>query len=204
MICNPRQQSEVSALGEQLAAQIAEVYGNAAPVSNFSLQELAQAIEFYVGNDIGSPCIDSLRVTMLASQALSSMGEDETARRLLVFGSGLIRPSEWAVVRGKDMWVLDLKQMMVREDAWLEMVFFESLSVILESMADVWDRSAGRGVLGLRHVCAVAADILGHCGKKKAAGLAGEIMGSCTEHLTRIGAARGWKEIPDLLNLDLK
>ena len=64
---------------------------------------------------------------MLASQALRSIGHGATARRLLVFGTGLVRPAEWEISAGDSMWVLDLKQITVRSDASLELIFFGNI-----------------------------------------------------------------------------
>ena len=205
MIWNPleREDDPESAVAEYLAAEVAGACNGESGVSAANLQELARAIEFLAGQNPGDGGMESSHVLLLASQALTSLGEGTVARRLVVFGSGLVRASVWEAARSRNMWVLDLKRMMVREDAWLEMIFFGSLSVVLESLADVWDESKGRGTLGLRHVCAAASGMLGKGGKKQVAGLAGEILDWCGGRLKQIGGARGWTEIPEVLNLDV-
>jgi hypothetical protein len=106
MIWNPQVRAEEteSALAAHLAAQMAELYGSGGAAAGAGLQEVARAIEFFVGHDVASGCVDANRVTLLASQALSSLGDRVAARRLLVFGTALVRPSEWEATLSKHMW----------------------------------------------------------------------------------------------------
>jgi len=125
-------------------------------------------------------------------------------RRLFLFGSGMLAPAEWEVRGRATVWALDLKHMTVRDESCLELIFFSGIRVILDSIADVWDDSCGRGTLGLRHVCGAAAELLGgEAGKKNVVRLADEITEVCRSRLAHIGARRGWEACPEVLNLDL-
>ena len=181
---------------------IEENCGEALELDAHQAAELARAVSEYVelNHDSGS-FVDSGYLVMLASRALASLGQERAAHRLLVFGSGLVRPSEWEFTGGRDVWTLDLRQMTVRDSEPLELVFFSSLNIVLASIADVWEGSGGSGFLGLRHVCATAAALLG--GRKKGVdGLAGDIRRHCSAKLEQIGSDRGWCDIPRIVNID--
>ena len=183
---------------------LADLYGKHFPLSSWSVEELARAVERFLEQEGNRGVVDSTRLVLLASRALSSIGEERTARRFVLFGTGLVRPSEWEVTYGEEMWVLDLKQMTVRDDAALELLFFAGLRVILESVADVWDESGGSGVLGLRHVCAAASAVMGDSGdREKVLALSAEIKDLCGRKLRQVGRERGWKDVPQLMNLDM-
>lgn len=203
-IPDAEQERAGSALAKQISAQVSELGGLELLGDPGGLEEVARAVECFLERNGGDGSVESRHVLMLASQALSSVGEGAAARRLLVFGTGLVRPSEWEVVAGDRMWVLDLRQMTVRADDSLEMVFFGSLNIVLEAMADIWDETGGEGVLGLRNVCAAACALLGSdaC-RKRVDALVDEIHNAARTKLNHLGALRGWDEIPQVMNLDL-
>jgi hypothetical protein len=140
---------------------------------------------------------------MLSSRALTSIGEHRAAQRVLVHGTGLVRPAQWEVTGGDAMWVLDLKQITVLSDTCLELVLFQSLNLIVETLADVWNETAGRGVLGLRHVSSAASRLLGREDGKQLEEMAREIRGVCEDKLAKIAGERGWDDTPSIMDLDL-
>ena len=193
-----------SVIASYIMDELGEVCGRDLVVNPSNVEELAGAIESFLKNNGSSAAVDSKYLVMLASRALSSIGEKRAAQRLLLFGTGLIRPAEWEITNGESMWVLDLKQITVKNDVFLELVFLNSLHIILESIADIWDESDGHGVLGLRNICCVASSLLGAQGKtKKISSLAGEIKRLCDRKLEQIGDERGWSEFPHVMNLDM-
>lgn len=206
MIWDPNTTSEPddSAIVSYITAGITMVCGENVPVDSCTIKELARAVESFLQQECDCSFADSKYLVMLASHALSSIGERHVARRLLVFGTGLVRPAQWEVTGEEAIWVLDLKQMTVRDDGFLELVFFNSLNIILESIADVWDESSGQGVLGLRHVYSTSLALLG-CSRKKreAMALAEEIKTLCSGKLGEIRDERGWKDSPLVMNLDI-
>ena len=110
-----------------------------------------------------------------------------------------------AEVTGEEaIWAIDLKQMTIRDDSLIELVFFSSLNIVIEYMAGVWDETAGRGVLGLRHVCCTAEALLGGArNKPEIEKLAREIRAACVQRLEQLRDARGWKDAPFVMNLDV-
>ncbi|MDI6773826.1 MAG: hypothetical protein QME60_00290 [Verrucomicrobiota bacterium] len=192
-----------SALVSHLSAAIGSVCGEQVLGNAQNIGELAAAVDDFLRRRPGK-FVEADHLILMASQALAALGEKQAARRLVVLGTGLVRPSEWTVIGEASAWVLDLKRMTVRADAALELVFFAALDMVLECAGELWDGASGRGTLGLRHVCAAARALLGaeRQGKNSEA-LAGEIMAACRDKLARIGAARRWRHVPDVMNLDL-
>jgi hypothetical protein len=183
---------------------IAENCGDLLSLDDDQATELAEAVAAYMEeSNAAGAFVDSGYLVMLASRALSSIGEKKAAHRLLVFGSGLVRPSEWEFSGGEDVWMLDLRQMTVRQSATLEIVFFNSLNLVLGAIADVWEVSDGAGVLGLRHVCDTASHLLGGGSKQRVGALVSEIKQSCRAKLRHICEERGWQYVPSVMNLDI-
>jgi len=168
-------------------------------------EELAAAVSaFLEEHELTDSFIDAGYLVMLASKAMSSIGQERAALRLVVFGSGMVRPSEWEVTGGSEVWTLDLKQMTVADATSLELVVFNTLNIVLDAITDVWDASGGKGVLGLRHVCDTAAALLGVSrNSKSVADLSNEIVRVCGLKLEQAGRLRGWETFPQVMNLDL-
>jgi hypothetical protein len=168
------------------------------------LHEVAKAVECFVEQAGESVANDKEYLIMLTSKALSSVGKPVAAKRLFLLGTGLVTMSEWEVSGDQTTWTLDLKQVLVKDEPQLELVFFRALRTILEAMADVWDEPSGNGVLGLRHVCSVAGGVLGSPAKKRSVErLAAEIKASCEDTLESIREKRGWRYVPSVMNVDL-
>lgn len=193
--------AEPSPLVSYLTAEM-DACGGTGSLSPSQLQNVAEAVEVYL-QDRQKTVVEANHLVLLASRALKSLGEADSARRLFLYGSGLVRPSEWAVTAGRDMWVLDLQQMTFKTDALIELLFFNSLRTVLSGTADIWDATQGQGVLGLQNVCSVATKLLGST-TRSASTLSDEIADTCTRTLARISTERGWTHVPDVLSLDLR
>jgi len=192
-----------SAVVTQIVNGVADSCGDEPVAHSTEVVELARAVEHFINESGAADSVQSDHLTILASKALTSIGEMGAARKLVLFGTGMVRPSEWVITGFESAWVLDLRRITVRNDTSLELVFFTNLDTIVNSIADVWDGSDGRGVLGLRHVCAAAASLLGSVdNKKKLAGLALEIKALCSSRLEQIRKVRGWGSAPVVMNLD--
>lgn len=193
-----------SALVSQLTDQIGNVCGPDIPLTSEEIRELARAVAVFVRSEEGPPSTDSRSLAMLASRALESLGQQQVARRLLVFGTGLVQPAEWIVSGEEAMWVLDLRRMTVLESCSLELVFFRTLHLIIDSVAEAWDPSMGSGVLGLRYVTRTASSLLGKDAESRLVEvLADEIKTACSRKLEQLRDGRGWRDIPFVMDLDL-
>lgn len=197
-------ESAKSAVVAHITAEINEVCGDDLTLDPSKIEELAKAVESYVQGEHDGVSADSRYLVMLASKALTSLGEGTAGRRLLVFGTGLVKPSEWEVTGEDAIWILDLKEMMINEAAPLELIFFSSLAMVIESIAEVWDGTRGQGVLGVKNVLVTALAILGNdSSSKRVASLGAEIKSVCEKKLDQLGRERTWDQVPRVMNLDI-
>ncbi|MBN1558140.1 MAG: hypothetical protein JW951_08340 [Lentisphaerae bacterium] len=205
MIFDPAAETEaLSPVAHHIVGHVDEVCGGTLSIDADAVEDLARAVEAYLAEGHAGEFVDSRYLVLLACRALSAVGEDRAARRLLLYGTGLVLPSEWEVTGGKAVWVLDLRQITVRAEERLELVLFNCLSGVLGSIAEIWDASRGRGVLGLRHVSGAAQALLGGgSAPGKVRELAREIKTLCALKLSRIGDERGWTHVPEILDLDV-
>jgi hypothetical protein len=193
-----------SPMVSDLTAEIEALCGADMPLSEDQVLELARAVAAFIENECSGVYRDPESLMMLASRALASLGARQVARRLIIKGTGLLRPSEWEVTGEEAMWVLDLRQITLQHGAPLELVFFHCLRLVLESMGEVWDATKGAGVLGLRHVTMSAASLLGGGRSGKDVDkLATEIKDVCRARLGLIRKARGWDGTPFVMDLDI-
>ena len=191
-------------LAAHIRAVIEENAGELLRLDAAQVDELAAAVNAYVeGGATPGMYVDSGCLVMLASRALLSVGERGAAHRLLVFGTGLVRPSAWEIRGGEAVWTLDLGRMAVRADTSLELVFFGILNMVLDCMAQVWDATDGLGTLGLRRIEDAAAGVLQGGRARTVGALAQEIRDACGAKLRQVGAARGWRHVPELMRVDL-
>ena len=191
----------------RMLADLARDFGGRLALTEAQTTELARAVDIYMAvyapERSAAGRHDEPFVAMLASRALADLGQGEVARRLLVYGTGLVSPALWEVSRGEAMWVLDLKRLTVSSMAPLEITLFRCLEKVITASADLWDASRGEGMLGLRHVCATAAGLL-NCrqGSKAVRCLVTELRDAALAQLGETGARRGWLRVPDVICLD--
>ncbi len=183
--------------------EIIAAHGGEEPLPDTWVDEVSKAVSAFVAEGDGAGLyVDSEHLVLLASQAISSVGAPAAARRLLVFGSGLVAPSSWEIRGGGAVWTLDFGRMAVRAGTSLELVFFRSLQLVIESMADVWDSTHGQGTLGLRHARTAAHDVLGKKDRRAVQRFTEEVCAVCRAKLRQLAGKRHWVSVPDLLQLD--
>jgi hypothetical protein len=203
MIWNPHNEPSqgrsavVSSITSEIDGVCGDLLGHAG-----SVEEIARAVEIYL-EEFGDGAIDRSHLVMMASHALSTLGEGKAAHRLLLFGTGFVCPSEWEVTGGEAVWVVDLKQITVRQDAALELIFFNCLNMVLDAVAEVWDGTRGSGVLGLRHVSVAASSLLNTDKKRDLDIFAREVKVVCLKRLEQLRAERNWSSTPEVMDLDI-
>ena len=190
----------------------------------------ASSLDGAISRDGGLPAEYLL---LLIGRALWSVGEEQAARRLLAIqGRALNLPATfveavWApdismmhwhillstrAVRTSalmgplngTLWVLDLERMVLPASTSLELLALNVVRTVIDRVAVLWDHCQGRGLLGLRHVNAVAAGMLGcprHSAKSRA--LAADIHAQVRQRLQALKIDRGWDEMPQVIMLDL-
>ncbi|MCL1857045.1 MAG: hypothetical protein FWF84_05350 [Kiritimatiellaeota bacterium] len=185
---------------QEVMAEIGGAFGEDASPGEETIAAVAAAVEKAMA-DYGEDLTREGRVIELSSHALHALGETATARRLLVFGSGMVKAAIWEFSGGDPLWILDLRTMTVGEGAPLEMTLFLSLFAVLDTVADVWNAASGRGTLGLRHVLTTA-ELLAPQGRpKQRRDLSDEILRRVHDRLAHIARLRAWAAVPDVIPL---
>ncbi len=186
------------------AADTLQAYLSGGQLPDGVLQEVAKAVGGYLSEaGIAQEAFDEGLVVLLAAQALAACGEESTSCRLLVFGTGLAEPAVWEFTGGQRVWSLDLRQVTVRDNAWLELRFFPLLTRIVRGVSEVWNESSGEGTLGLRPVCQSARGLLGGSRSSGDRQLSAEVLRHCRAVLDQVGAESGWRSRPRVVNLDV-
>lgn len=202
MIWNPKQMGATPLPAiEDLVEELSALCGATLGDDIDKLADVAVAVEATLEEQASDVAQAPGMVVALASKALWAIGETRAARRLGLLGAGVILPTEWNVAGGATMWVVDLRPLWPRDGVLMELQVLGSLDMVLDCMADVWDDSDGRGILGLRHL----EDVASRMNRRKSGRRAweSEILAGCAARLRTIGAMRGWRVRPDLMALHM-
>jgi hypothetical protein len=248
MIWNPPAADEHTeqALAAYIADEIKPAGDDGQATATAYRRELAEAIAAFIRRQHPAFAATSLDgaisrngglpteyLLLLIGRALWSVGEEQTARRLLeIQGHALNLPATfveavWApdismmhwhillstrAVRTSSLmgplngtlWVLDLERMVLPASTSLELLALNVVRTVIDRVAVLWDHCQGRGLLGLRHANTVAAGMLG-CPRHsaKSIALAADIRELCARRLQTLKTARGWDETPQVVMLDL-
>lgn len=126
-----------------------------------------------------------------------------------LFASRLVRPARTVTAAGQILWTLDFRRLRKEQAGWLEITLLPGLRALLEQLAPAWDESAGAGLLGLRGLYAAGfAPTPGRRRKKSKSHSAyapldaPALRAFCLRVLAHLQAARGWRQIPNVLYLD--
>ena len=201
MIWNPSQFGaiESAASVEGIATELNLKCGPALSGLDEVLVDVAAAVEAMLAEQDAGPDCDSVMLVELAARALHAIGEERAARRLCLLRSGIIRPAVSSMAGNDPLWILDLRPLAVRAGVMIELELVASVDLVLECLGDVWDKSGGRGILGLWHAPCAPIPL----GKRNAGSMsATEIRAACAARLRAIGARRGWWTQPEILDLD--
>ena len=168
------------------------------------IEQVAHGVACFIEQQPDGFCLDSKDLLLLTSRALSSAGERGLAGRLLAFRTGLVRQADWLTSASTPMLAVDMKRIAVGQNDCLELAVFESLSAVLDAIADSWNDSSGYGALGLLRIRAAAAALIGSpVRSRKTVRLVGEIRSFCAQKLAEIQRARRWNDKPSVLILDM-
>lgn len=190
---------------DRLVREINSAASGLHPLPPESVLEVAKGVAAFVDERLpaGMP-VESERLLAMTSQALSALGEKTLARRLLIFGCGLVHPAEWTVGGERTMLVLDLKRLTVLREDCLEMVLFRTLGVCLDAIADTWDVARGDGTLGLRNIGPAARAFVPprRRADRHIAAFTDEVVSACRTHFECLRERRGWITVPHVILLD--
>lgn len=208
MIQNPSDTDPfaLSDVESQIAGQVAECTAGAWEVDDERLREVARAVDYYVTVEQGAESVDSRSLALLTSQALAGVGDSGLATRLLVHGTGLLRPAVWEIRHGQAMWTLDLRQLAVDDSAAIELIVFSCLTALLRGIASIWDATSGSGVLGIRNLDDAAGALVGGDARrqKRVAEMAEEMVRWCRFLMAYLRRERGWQAAPEVVRLEVR
>lgn len=248
MIWNPPAEKErtAQALTAYIADEIEPAGAEKQAMDTAYRRELAEAITAFIrrqhpafaasspDGSISPPGgLPTEYLLLLIGRALWSVGEEQTARRLLeiqsrslnlpatfveavwapdvsmmhwhiLLSSRAVRTSSLTGTLNGTLWVLDLERMVLPVPTSLELLALNVVRNVIDRVASLWDHCQGRGLLGLRHANTVAAGML-RCPphSAKSTALATEIRDLCTRRLRTLKTTRGWEESPQVIMLDL-
>ena len=185
---------------QEALAEIEASIGEGALLDDVHIDAVASAVEQAMA-DYGEKAASAGRVIELSSHALHAVGETLTARRLLVFGGGMVKAAVWEFSGSEPLWILDLRKMIVGTGAPMEMTLFHSLLAIIDTVADVWNAASGNGRLGLRHVLTTAELLFPRGKPKQRRELSTEILRRAHDRLRHIARRRAWEGVPDVIAL---
>ena len=191
----------------EIAARILEdvpaVCGNPALAANPRLVAVAEGVAAYLADTAGGgDAAADGRALDLMCRALEANGETGLARRIVVCGSTLVHPATWLTANGETFWIMDLARILECEKPCLELALFERTRSVLDTFADVWDATSGKGVLGLKNLEGSAKRVLGlGTDVQRTRRLCEEIHAFCADRMTHHHRLRQWTETPVVIGL---
>ncbi|MBU4200688.1 MAG: hypothetical protein KKG09_11135 [Verrucomicrobia bacterium] len=224
------QQESGNGIGE-LAAYIEAELAAAAPDRPGAARELSLAVEAFIRDNHRDEALASEYLLLLIARALWAIGEETAARRFIKAQGAVWRvappfveaalardlsvphwralldarvvQSSATLARGA-IWIVDIQRLMGPGRGGLELTALRVVNAVIDRIAGVWDHSQGKGILGLRHLDAAAAAVLGcSCRCRKSSDMALEIRSQCVIRLRAAGQSRGWPAVPEVINLDI-
>ena len=126
------------------------------------------------------------------------------------FDTRLVRPLRTITLRGRLVWRLDFRRLVPSEAGWMELTLFPGLHAILERLADAFDDTHGRGIIGLSGLYASGFAPTPHRrrrGRPAARTTAPLDAPAVRDYILRVlhtlASARHWLTLPEVIYLDL-
>lgn len=192
-----------------LAAHILETVPRAcaqgALASQFRVAEAAQGVAAYLAMpenaEVGA-LPDTARLCELLAAALEASGDRALACRIRAFGSAVVYAGQWHAAPGVTVWVLNVGRLIDPGESGMELLLFERLRQLIDSMADVWDAAAGHGILGLRDLRSAARRLVPPNARASRIETAADTLrGFCGDRLEVLRHQRRWAVAPVVMCL---
>jgi len=187
-----------------LREMIADVYalsGHEPDIKETEIEAVGETLRLVLPDMSGEDCRPLL--AGISARVFRDLGAGDLARRLLIFGSGIVTAASWEIAGGETLWILDLERLAGGAGPQTELSLVRSLDTALAAMAEVWDDSSGRGPLGLRHLEQVVQNLLGEAApRRQLRSLERELFKGVASRLEMIACERHWEAVPEVLNLD--
>ncbi|MBR3583203.1 MAG: hypothetical protein IKO01_07165 [Kiritimatiellae bacterium] len=127
-----------------------------------------------------------------------------------LFESHLVRPLRTITLRGRLVWRLDFRRLVPTDAGWMELTLFPGLHAILERLADAFDDTQGRGIIGLAGLYAsgfAPTPRRRRRGRPAPRGIAPLDAPAVRDYILRVlhtlSATRHWTTLPEVIYLDL-
>ena len=111
-----------------------------------------------------------------------------------LFASRALRPMQ--LTSAGALWVLDFGRICLTKDDGFELILFQTVRVLAEKISNVWKRSGGCGVLGIKHLRRPANLLGGRQASRRLHDHLCDVLENCAR-------MNNWKAVPSVLLLDL-
>lgn len=198
-----RHGSRQSEIASQLLDTIPALCGNPDLAAHPRLVAVAEGVAAYLARSPGDRAAHDVdRTVELMCRALEANGESGLARRIVVCGSTIVHPATWLTAGGQTIWIMDLALLQDRTSSCMEMALFERARATLDAFADVWDRTGGSGMLGLKNLTVAARNVLGNDAAPAAIRrFCAELQTYCGDRLLSLTRLRHWTATPAIVGL---
>ena len=210
---------------------VAEMMG-ALGACEASHRAAAEAVAAYWTAHCPDTALNSDFISLLVTRALAAAGDDVAAQNWLEQKTGhlagsdtllplvssrdctmaslasvsarLVRPEHWLFAGREGAWVLDCGHVVLDRAAGTELVCYRALRSLIESVETAWDRTGGRGVLGLRQTATLARRVTGAgANRDRIQALCADMEAFCAQVLAASSKRRGWAHVPAVVQLDI-
>ncbi len=199
-----RPESEQTALTARILDTVPDVCADSTMASQFRVAEAASGVAAYLvapGSDT-AVATDTPRLCALLSEALEASGDRVLACRIKAFGSAVVYAGQWHAAPNEPVWILNVGRLIGPGELGMEILLFERLRLLLESFADVWDRTGGRGVLGLRDLRGAAQRLVTRPTRSRhVEAMASTIRRFCVDRFDALRERRQWMVAPTVMSL---
>ncbi len=225
-------QAEELTAAEDLAATIAADLAAVVTLPPLALAETAAAVAAFIRDQHPNEALSATYRLVLIARALWAIGEEQQARRFIaargaawqapplladmavareislphwraLLDSRTVRPTA-SLARGA-IWIVDLQCLRAAASTGLELTLFRTIKAMVDHLASVWDHTQGRGILGLRHLQAAAAELLNCFPRSRSSRvMAEEIKNQFQARLQAARICRAWQALPEIICLDMQ
>jgi hypothetical protein len=111
-----------------------------------------------------------------------------------LFSSRALHPQSLA--SAGTLWVLDFDKIHLTEADRHELILFQTVRVLTEQVSNVWKKSAGRGILGVKGLARLTQFVRNR-------NVSRQLLNHIRDVLTLRAQKNGWANVPDVLLFDL-
>ncbi|NKB25728.1 MAG: hypothetical protein GKR87_15430 [Kiritimatiellae bacterium] len=213
-------------LSDYLTAELSDV--GSCSSSREHIQELGHVVAHYVAKHFSATAIPQDYWTCLVSRSLWCIGEEDLARTYLssycslerqrelslfvfsdpergaplweILTTPVMRSSNWVSHSSLNSWMIDVGLLSPEGRGCLDLVLYQGMHKLIRVMAPIWDKTKGKGVLGLKGLFET---YKGACAKTKdRKHRAQEMVVYCEKIFVHLARCRNWIFTPSIFIVD--